>query len=119
MMLQTRNLFGYLKDKNNTQVIDIPYQDGLKMTVIMPERNIYEFESSLSIENLNHYFQNVCTRNAIILRMPKFIFGVTHDLKKEWLKNTGINIFKDGLFLFCILSLHLRVLYFEAGMIVA
>ena len=83
MMLQTQTLFGYFKDENDTQVIDIPYQDGLKMTVIMPKGNIYELESSLSIEKINHYFQNVRTWGEIILKMPKFKFGVTYDLKKE------------------------------------
>ena len=83
MMLQTQTLFGYFKDENETQVIDIPYQDGLKMTVIMPKGNIYELESSLSIEKINHYFQNVRTWGEIILKMPKFKFGVTYDLKKE------------------------------------
>ena len=57
------------------------------MTVIMPKGDVYEFESSLSIEKMNHYFQNVRTWGEIILEMPKFKFGVTYDLKKEWLKN--------------------------------
>ena len=87
MKLKKKNLFGHYEDENNTQVIDIPYQDGLKMTVIMPKGNyaqrIYEFESSLSIEKINHYFQNVRTWGKIILKMPKFKFGVTYDLKKE------------------------------------
>ena len=83
MMLQTKNLFGHYNDESDTQVIDIPYQDGLKMTVIMPKGDLYEFESNLSIEKINHYFQNVRTRHEIILKMPKFKFGVTYDLKKE------------------------------------
>ena len=53
------------------------------MTVIMPKGDVYEFESSLSIEKMNHYFQNVRTWGEIILEMPKFKFGVTYDLKKE------------------------------------
>ena len=72
------------EDENNTQVIDIPYQDGLKMTVIMPEGNLEEFESSLTSEKMNHYFQEVSpSGKEIILKMPKFKFGVTYDLKKE------------------------------------
>ena len=99
MMLQTKNLFGYFKDENDTHVIDIPYQDGLKMTVIMPKGHLYEFESSLSIETINHYFQNVRTGGEIILKMPKFKFGVTYDLKKEWLKN-NFSDEKDGFWQF-------------------
>ena len=84
MMLQTQNLFGYFKDENETQVIDIPYQDGLKMTVIMPEGNLEEFESGLTTEKMNHFFQEVFpSGREIILKMPKFKFGVTYDLKKE------------------------------------
>ena len=65
-------------------MIDIPYQDGLKMTIIMPEGNLHEFESGLSTEKMNHYFQKTSvTYEAIILAMPKFKFGVTYDLKKE------------------------------------
>ena len=100
MIRRGKYLFGYFKDENDTQVIDIPYQDGLKMTVIMPKGNLYEFESSLSIEKMNHYFRNVRTWHEIILKMPKFKFGVTYDLKKERLKNDGINILKVGSFVF-------------------
>ena len=58
-----------------------------KMTIIMPEENLYEFESGLSTEKMNHYFQNVSvTYEKISLAMPKFKFGVTYDLKKEGLK---------------------------------
>ena len=78
------NLFGHYEDENKTQVIDIPYQDDLKMTIIMPEGNLYEFESGLSTEKMKHYFQNVSvTFEEIILAMPKFKFEVTYDLKKE------------------------------------
>ena len=87
MKLKKKNLFGHYEDENNTQVIDIPYQDGLKMTVIMPEGNLEEFESGLTTEKMNHYFQEVFpSGREIILKMPKFKFGVTYDLKKERLK---------------------------------
>ena len=56
------------------------------MTIIMPEGNVYEFESGLSTEEMNHYFQNVSIYKEIILAMPKFKFGVTYDLKKEGLE---------------------------------
>jgi len=83
MKLKKKNLFGHYEDENNTQVIDIPYQDGLKMTVIMPEGNLEEFESGLTTEKMNHYFQEVFpSGREIILKMPKFKFGVTYDLKK-------------------------------------
>ena len=72
-----------LKWSTLTQVIDIPYQDGLKMTIIMPEGNLYAFESGLSILKMNQYFQTVEKKRDIILVMPKFKFGVTYDLKKE------------------------------------
>jgi len=82
MKLKKKNLFGHY-DENNTQVIDIPYQDGLKMTVIMPEGNLDEFESNLTSEKMNHYFQEVFpSGREILLKMPKFKFGVTYDLKK-------------------------------------
>ena len=84
MKLKKKNLFGHYEDENNTQVIDIPYQDGLKMTIIMPEGNLYEFESGLSSEKLIHFFQNVSVSTTeIILAMPKFKFGIAYDLKKE------------------------------------
>jgi len=87
MKLKKKNLFGHYEDENNTQVIDIPYQDGLKMTVIMPEGNLEDFESGLTTEKMNHYFQEVFpSGREIILKMPKFKFGVTYDLKKECLK---------------------------------
>ena len=97
MELEKSNLFGHYEDGNKTQVIDIPYQDDLKMTIIMPEGNLYEFESGLSTEKMKHYFQNVSvTFEEIILAMPKFKFEVTYDLKKEWLKYTNIvNILKS------------------------
>ena len=78
------------------QVIDIPYQDGLKMTIIMPEGNLHEFESGLSTGKMNHYFQATVTHRDLILEMPKFKFGVTYDLKKEWLEyNNFVEIFKS------------------------
>jgi len=105
MKLKKKKLFGHYEDENNTQVIDIPYRktpknfeklrkilgiqpkDGLKMTVIMPEGNLDEFESGLTTEKMNHYFQEVFpSGREIILKMPKFKFGVTYDLKKERLK---------------------------------
>ena len=86
MVCQKKNLFGYYKDGNENQVIDIPYQDGLKMTIIMPKYNLYEFETDLSSEKLNYYFQKVRLTGEVILTMPKFKFEVTYDLKKEWLK---------------------------------
>ena len=84
--MELEHWFVHYEDENKTQVIDIPYQDGLKMTVIMPEENLYEFESGLSTEKSNHYFRKCEYFREIILKMPKFKFGVTYDLKKEWLK---------------------------------
>ena len=83
--MELEHRFGHYEDEKKTQVIDIPYQDGLKMTVIMPEENLYEFESGLSTEKINHYFQIVSNGwpRKIILKIPKFKFGVTYDLKKE------------------------------------
>ena len=81
--MELRHRLGHYEDENKTQVIDIPYQDGLKMTVIMPEVNIYKFESGLSSEKMNHYFRKCYNFWEIILKMPKFKFGVTYDLKKE------------------------------------
>jgi len=83
MELKRKNLFGHYQDENNTQVINIPYQDDMKMTIIMPEGNLDEFESTLTTEKLNHYFQEVSpSEREVILKMPKFGFGVTHDLTK-------------------------------------
>ena len=83
--MRLEHRFVHYEDENTTQVIDIPYQDSLKMTVIMPEGNLYEFESGLSTGKMNRYFQIVSKRGSreIILKMPKFKFGVTYDLKKE------------------------------------
>jgi serpin B len=83
MKLKKKNLFGHYEDDDLTQVIDIPYQDGLKMTVIMPKGNLEEFESTLTSDKMTHYFEEVFpSGREIILRMPKFKFGVTYDLKK-------------------------------------
>ena len=82
----TSESLGYYKDKDNTQVIDIPYQDGnaLKMTVFMPEGNLEDFESTLTTKKMNHYFQKVCPYgDKITLKMPKFKFEVTFDLRQE------------------------------------
>ena len=57
------------------------------MTIIMPEGNLDEFESTLRTEKLNHYYQEVSpSEREVILKMPKFGFGVTHDLNKEGLQ---------------------------------
>ena len=89
MEITTESL-GYYKDEGNTQVVDIPYQDRisgwqfLKMTVIMPEENLEDFESTLTNQKLNHYFQKVCPYgDKITLKMPKFKFEVTFDLRQE------------------------------------
>ena len=152
MELRKGDLFGYYKDENRTQVIDIPYQDqgstgknrlvqdhdqkylranlvydqnilrnpgptltrpstikktwtnsagpkipdqdGLKMTIIMPEGNLYEFESDLSSGKLIHFFQNVSVSTTeIILAMPKFKFRIAYDLKKEhWNKKLRVEL---------------------------
>ena len=87
MELKRKNLFGHYQDENNTQVINIPYQDDMKMTIIMPDGNLDEFESTLTTEKLNHYIQEVSpSEREVILQMPKFGFGVTHDLTKEGLQ---------------------------------
>merc|ERR1712235_209876 len=82
MKLKKKNLFGHYEDENNTQVIDIPYQDGLKMTVIMPEGDLEEFESTLTTEKMNHYFQEVFpSGREIVLKMPNqdvFISDAIH-----------------------------------------
>jgi serpin B len=85
MKLKKKNLFGHFEDDDLTQVIDIPYQDGLKMTVIMPgnDQSLDQFESGLTSQKMSHYFQEVFpSGREIILKMPKFKFGVTYDLKK-------------------------------------
>merc|ERR1711915_409436 len=52
-------------------------------TIIMPGGNLEEFESGLTTEKMNHYFEEVFpSGREIILKMPKFKFGVTYDLKK-------------------------------------
>jgi len=85
MKLKKKNLFGHFEDDDLTQVIDIPYQDGLKMTVILPgnDQSLDQFESGLTSQKMSHYFQEVFpSGREIILKMPKFKFGVTYDLKK-------------------------------------
>lgn len=83
MKLKKKNYFGHFEDDDGHQVIDIPYKDGLKMTIILPNEALDELESTLDCHKIKFYFDQVfASGREIMVRMPKFKFGTTYDLKK-------------------------------------
>ena len=76
-----------------SKVIDIPYKNGFKMTVIMPE-NLEQFESCLTTEQLQEFFSKTTVSKSIMLTMPRFNMEVQYDLKKEPLKFFGFSLVK-------------------------
>ena len=71
----------------NTEVVNIKYKDGLYMTIAMPGGDFDNFISGLTSEVMNQVFgirpASGGSYGIASLKMPKFKFGVTIDLKQE------------------------------------
>lgn len=59
--------------------------DGLKMTILMPENNLKEFEAKLTNKSLLQIFDDINTvRGDLVVKIPKFKLSKKLNLKKTF-----------------------------------